>query len=330
MQTKIIYQKLLAELREGRKAAILTKLDSNQDLPITRQLLTENDLEKINSLYLKEQNDGILIEPYYPPTRMVILGGGHIAKSLVEFGAGLGFLITVVDDRPSFANQDRFPQANEIICQSFERCFPFLKLNSATFVIIVTRGHRHDFLCLKEALKYDLAYLGMIGSRRRVKGIKEILLEQGYSGEQLNRLYAPIGLEIGALTPEEIAISILAQIIAVRRLGENKEVQGLEFDQQVIGELAYGLPEPKGVVTVISTKGSVPRKTGAKMIVWPDGRILGSICGGCVEAEAISKAREIIQKGGYQLSRIDLSNEVAEEEGMVCGGMMELLIECCL
>jgi len=199
-----------------------------------------------------------------------------------------------------------------------------LNINKSSFVVIVTRGHRHDMLCLKRTLEYDAGYVGMIGSKRRIKITREQLLNEGYSNEQLDNVNAPIGLDINAVSPEEIAISILAQLISYKR---SKKVNYLEFDNLIIEELAKNTNETRAMATIVLTKGSVPRRAGAKMIIYPDGRILGSIGGGCSEGEVINAARDIIRNGGYKIQKVDMTGDVAEDEGMVCGGIMEVLIE---
>ncbi|NLO96963.1 MAG: xanthine dehydrogenase, partial [Peptococcaceae bacterium] len=265
--------------------------------------------------------------------KLFVLGGGHIAKPLTEFAARVGFAVTVVDDRLSFANKERFPQAEQVICESFERCFDLLQFDPYTYVVIVTRGHRYDLDCLRQVVQRQWAYAGMIGSRRRVKGVKDQLLAEGFDPEVLAKVNAPIGLEIGAITPEEIAISILAQVIGYRRLKEptlgreSEKIGWTEFDREVIEELSKNKDDRKALATVILTKGSVPRRAGAKMLIWPDGRILGSIGGGCSEGMIIRKALDVIAEGGCTIQRIDLTAEIAEEEGMGCGGMMKVLIE---
>lgn len=310
-----IYQSLLELLKTGGKGFLVTRQNGSE---IRKELITKDELKK-------DGRDGhkiILTETFYPEPRLIILGGGHVALPLAQFGAMAGFEVTVVDDRPAFANSARFPEARRVICDSFKNCFPALNLNKSAFLVIVTRGHRYDHLCLRQALKYDLAFLGMIGSRRRAHIIKEQLGEEGYAEEDLVKINTPIGISIGAVTPEEVAVSILAQVISYRR-----QVDWPEFDRAVIEELAKDKMEPKGLVTVVSTKGSSPRKAGAKMIVWPDGRILGSIGGGCSEAEVIGAARGVALNGGHRFYKIDLTGAVAEDEGMVCGGIMEVFIE---
>jgi xanthine dehydrogenase accessory factor len=351
-----VYENLLEELNNGKKTVIITKTGQGKSerYCLTEKALLDGEnvlpgslgyslLEKakealetgsLNVLYSQEPGF-TQVEPYFPEPKLIVLGGGHIALPLVEFAAKSGFKVTVVDDRLSFANSGRFPLAEKVICEGFERCFKLLNLNNSSFVVIVTRGHKHDLLCLKEALKYDTAYVGMIGSKRRVEIVNEQLLDVGYTKEQIQRVKAPIGLEINAVTPEEIAVSILAQVISCRRNRKSSwgnssaKVKWPEFDRSVFEELAKGSKEPKAVATIISTKGSVPRKAGAKMLVYPDGRTLGSIGGGCSEGEVIAASHDIIKNGGYIIKKVDMTGYIAEEEGMVCGGIMEVLIEFC-
>jgi xanthine dehydrogenase accessory factor len=152
------------------------------------------------------------------------------------------------------------------------------------------------------------------------------LESEGYQKEKLDKVYAPIGLEIGAVTPEEIAIAIIAQVINSRRKGSEK-VNWPETDMDVLAELSKEDKDPRALITIISTKGSVPREAGAKMLVWPDGKIVGSIGGGCSEAGVINIARDVIGNKGCQIKDIDMTASIAEEEGMVCGGIMQVLIE---
>ena len=353
-----MYKEIFEKLNIGEKILIVTTLDADQNKPCQTEKVwyTENDLKKLDfvdsinpeimqaiqkasdveeiQVFTTPEQQTIVLEQYFPKPRMVIFGGGHIAKSLCEFGAQLGFSITVIDDRSAFANKDRFPDADHVICESFEKCFDHLQFDPYTYVIIVTRGHRNDLVCLREIAKKTWAYAGMIGSRRRVYAAKEQLIDEGISREVLDKVNTPIGLEIGAVTPEEIAISILGQVISYRRLKkpqlgrESAKISRAEFDCDVIEELSFERNDEKAIATIISAKGSVPRKPGAKMIVWPwDGRILGSIGGGCGEGEVIQTARDVIQNGGCRIQTVDMTGLVAEDEGMVCGGIMKVLIE---
>jgi xanthine dehydrogenase accessory factor len=224
-----------------------------------------------------------------------------------------------------FANRQRFPWADEVICESFDRVFERLGINRSAFVVIVTRGHRHDLDCLRAVLPLETAYVGMIGSKRRVRAAFEQMRAEGFPQEAIDRVHSPIGLKIGARTPEEIAVSILSEVIM------NKRCRGdgswPELDEAVLKELCREMDEPRALVTIISAKGSTPRDPGAKMVVWPDGRILGSIGGGCSESGVISAAYDIIRSGGSAVIDVDLTGDFAEEEGMVCGGVMQVAVE---
>ncbi len=350
---KKTYENLLDSIKDGKKSVLITFLSSSdRNGDITKKLLlTEDNIvteasdldsdiyEKASSSletgelqFLKtNENKAILIEPFFPKPRLIIFGGGHIAKPLVEFGAKVGFSITVIDDRPFFANSSRFPEADEVICKDFKSSFDSLKLRSSDFVVIVTRGHRHDGVVLREILNHSLRYVGMIGSKRRVKGLKEELIKEGFSKTKLDEVNTPIGLDIGAITPEEIAISIIAEVISYRRktlnTKYNKELTWPEFDKDVIEKVCEESEMPKALITIISSKGSVPRKSGAKMIAYFHGRTYGSIGGGCSEAGVLAKARDIMIDKGFLIEHVDMTGDVAEDEGMVCGGVMDILIE---
>lgn len=350
---KNIYQNLLTELNDGNVLALLTFMNptnGNEGGLDRKEIVLKSALEKDTSmdpdlkdhivqafaigtpLMYKDRNKPVLIEPFFPKPRLIILGGGHIAKPLSEFGAKVGFSVLVADDRPSFANSDRFPEADEIICESFEKVFESLKIKESDFVVIVTRGHRHDGICLRNTFNYNPAYMGMISSKRRLQGMMKQLVEEGYPQEKLDKINSPIGLSIGAVTPEEIAISIIAEVISYRRalgikLSNSEKFSWPEFDMEVMDEIHKQSEIPNALVTITQSRGSVPRKAGAKMIVWMDGRTLGSIGGGCSEANIASLARDVILNKGYSMEHVDMTGLVAEDEGMVCGGTIDVLIE---
>lgn len=166
-------------------------------------------------------NSGVqlFINPGLVNPEIIILGGGHIALPLVKIASLLGFRVVVVDDRPEFADNNRFPEADRVICDSFDRAVAGLDIGPGSYPVIVTRGHEHDRDCLREIIKHPAAYIGMIGSRRKVKFVMEQLAKEGIPPEKLAAVFSPIGLDIGAETPEEIALSIMAEIVSVYRGG---------------------------------------------------------------------------------------------------------------
>ncbi len=159
----------------------------------------------------------VFIEAVMPEPAAIIFGAGHISKSLAQVSAMAGFAVTVVDNREAFANRERFPNVEEVIAAEYEDAFEKLNVNSSSYLIIVTRGHRDDMRVLRWAITTEARYIAMIGSKRKVIGVLREFEKEGLPREQFERIYAPMGLEIGAITPEEIAVSVAAEMIAVRR-----------------------------------------------------------------------------------------------------------------
>lgn len=159
----------------------------------------------------------IYIEPIVPTPKVFIFGGGHISLSLAKICALVGFQVAVIDDRPQFANKERFPEAEEVIAEEFSFVLPRLKINRSSYLVIVTRGHAYDQEVLEWALNTEARYLGMIGSRKKIKTVYDNLTAKGIPTEKIQKVHAPVGLNIGALTPEEIAVSIVAEMIQERR-----------------------------------------------------------------------------------------------------------------
>jgi xanthine dehydrogenase accessory factor len=159
----------------------------------------------------------VFIEPVAPQPCAYIFGAGHISKSLSAVATLVGFNTVVIDDRDTFANRARFPEAGQVVAGEYEEIFPTLPVNASSFIVIVTRGHRDDMRVLRWALGTPACYVAMIGSRRKVISVVKELEKEGVAVEHPERLFAPMGLDIGAVTPEEIAVAVAAEMIAVRR-----------------------------------------------------------------------------------------------------------------
>lgn len=192
------------------QAALMTMKDGN---PLTL------------SFELTEREGGLVcggtvlvyIEPNLLEPHLVVLGAGHVGKTLSKLARFTGFRVTVVDDRAEFANQENIPEASALLVSDFERAFDGLRVERNTFIVVATRGHNHDLDAIRAALKTEASYIGLLGSRRK-KGLLFKALEQsGFSEDDTKRIAIPVGLDIGSVTPEEIAVSIMAQIIQRRR-----------------------------------------------------------------------------------------------------------------
>lgn len=352
-----LYSKIVDKVDDNNQFVMLTFLESNdytngsikekilmnkddinnKTIPLNSKIYDGiNNALSIGQIQILNTDDDkiVIIEPFFTKPRLIVFGGGHISKPLCEFASRVGFSVTVIDDRPYFANSLRFPEAEKVICEDFKKSFEQITFNENDFVVIVTRGHKHDGLVLRNVVNNNLKYLGMIGSKRRVKGMMEELISEGFSKEALDKVHSPIGLDIDAITPDEIAISIVSQLISFKNKNiinnkERKHYNG-EFDEDVISKVNSNDNTLKALLTILSSKGSVPRKAGAKMIAYVDGRTIGSIGGGCSEAEVLNTARSMILNNDvnkYSIEHVDMTGEVAESIGMVCGGTMEVLIE---
>ena len=159
----------------------------------------------------------IFIEPVLPPAVLYIFGAGHVAHSLYKTAANAGFDVRVSDDRESYASRERFPEAREVIATDFDEAMSRLNPGETSYIVIVTRGHRDDMRVLRWAVQTRARYIGMIGSKRKTITIFRELLKEGIPENLFERVHAPVGLDIGAITPEEIAVAITAELIAVRR-----------------------------------------------------------------------------------------------------------------
>ncbi|HEU4558082.1 MAG TPA: XdhC family protein, partial [Longimicrobium sp.] len=172
----------------------------------------------------------IYVEPHRPPPELVIVGAGHIARPLCTVGALLGFRVTVLDDRPEFATRERFPEAAEVRRADFSDPFRGVPIGPQTYLVLVTRGHKYDYEALVDVLRRPVhpAYVGMVGSRRRTRAALEQVVREGIDPARIAAVRAPIGLDIRAETPGEIAVSIAAELVQVRRGGSGRPLRETE------------------------------------------------------------------------------------------------------
>lgn len=222
--TAALYAALAEELGAGRECLLATDMEGpDRDLrPRSRRLIREGealqDFPRPGRLprLLREGGGLRLLEPFAPPHALHLAGAGHVSFFTARLAASAGFQVTVLDDREEFANRERFPEASEVrVIPDFEACFAE-GLGPRDFAAILTRGHLHDRTVLSRALKTNAGYIGMIGSRKKRAAVYAVLRKEGFARADLDRVHCPIGLSIGAETPEEIAVSIVGELIKVR------------------------------------------------------------------------------------------------------------------
>jgi xanthine dehydrogenase accessory factor len=177
----------------------------------------------------------VFVEPILPQPTLYLFGGGHVSMAVAKTAEQAGFAICVIDDREAFANRERFPMAGEVFT-TYENAFEKISPNASSYLVIVTRGHKEDMRVLAWAVRTNARYIGMIGSKRKVISVYKALEKEGHRAEEFARVYAPMGLQIGALSPEEIAVSIVAELIAVRRNAEHAAHKKLQMDTLSVAE----------------------------------------------------------------------------------------------
>lgn len=252
-----VYEELAATRRTGRKAALATIVNVEGSIPSFRsaKMLVREDGSIVGTIgggcteaevwqaakdviesetpQMLDFNLGqdaaydeglicggrlkVYVEPILPQPGAILFGGGHISKSLSKIATQAGFRTVVVDNREAYANAERFPEAVATYAEEYEDAFELLAVNPASYLIIVTRGHRDDMRVLRWAVDQDVRYIGMIGSRRKTTEVVKSLLEEGVSLDALRRIHAPMGLDIGASLPEEIAVAVVAEMVYQRR-----------------------------------------------------------------------------------------------------------------
>ena len=264
----------------------------------------------IAALLEGEQDVSVLQKEWFSPQPGLILcGGGHVSREVAAFAHRLDFSVTVIDDRPEAVTRERFPSAEKRICDSYNNLKNHLEEDAC--YVVVTPDHKADLQCVSTILPTGYRYLGMIGSRKKVASTRENLKNAGFSQEQIDSIFAPIGLPIGAVTPAEIALSIMGQIVR-----EKNKTHAASADKALLET-----KEP-GMLCVITEKhGSAPRGVGSMMFVGQD-KVLGSIGGGEPEYLAICHAKE---QPGFDRKEYTLNNTAANGLDMICGGRITVL-----
>ena len=273
-------------------------------------------------------DDRVFAELLGNEKKLVICGAGHVSMPVIDIAKMMGFHVTAIDDRENFIQNALDHGADEGICSGFEAALYAIPGDPDTFFLIVTRGHLSDSECLLSIVKKPRAYVGMIGSRRKVGLVRQMLADSGIAQDIIDSVHMPVGLDIGAETPEEIAVSIMAEIIEVK----NKKRKSGGIPADVMSGLMSAGRGRAVLATIVSKKGSSPRTPGTRMLISGDGSITGTIGGGLAEALIMERAAEMLKnrKNGPEkpvMVYVDMSGKEVADEGMICGGAVEVLLE---
>lgn len=227
-----LFQKLAERSNDGLESILATRTDRNnitdklvfdkennlltgnlENIPV----IPESVIQKFVPVMQKVEDFIWIFEPIEGRTPLYIFGGGHVGKAVAKIAGSTGFNVTIVDDRIEYSNKEKYPDADQTICIPFRNIYDNLHISNKSYVVIVTRGHNYDELVLEQVLKFKPKYIGMIGSKRKVLVSYKNLMTKGIEEARLKNIYAPVGLDIGAISVEEIAVSIVAEMVSVRR-----------------------------------------------------------------------------------------------------------------
>ena len=263
----------------------------------------------VASLLRLEQDASLVRKEWFcPQPKLILCGGGHVSREVAAFASRLDFSVTVLDERAEAVTHERFPTA-ERICDSYENLGKYLEEDAC--YVVVTPDHKADLQCVSTILPTRYRYLGMIGSRKKVASTMENLKNAGFTQEQMDSIFAPIGLPIGAVTPAEIALSILSQIVQ-----EKNKTHAASIDKALLE-----VKEPGMLCIILEKHGSAPRGVGSMMFVGQD-KVLGSIGGGEPEYLAMCHAKE---NPGFAIREYTLNNTAPNGLDMICGGRIKVL-----
>jgi len=269
----------------------------------------------------------VFAERFGAVPQLVVCGGGHVAAAVVRFAKLLGLPVLAMDDREEYAQKLQEAGADTVLCKPLEEALAQVPGGAETYFIVVTRAHAFDVVCLKQILKKTAAYVGMMGSRSRATLVRRQLLKQGIDAERVEALHAPIGLPIGSQTAEEIALSILAQIVSIK----NARPQTEGFSPALLRamENADASREKAVLAVIIARHGSTPREVGSKMLIRQDGSITGSVGGGIMEHRTILAAREMLGEKATEQRVVSFSADGKNDDAALaaCGGSMELFLK---
>ena len=263
----------------------------------------------------------ILCERIDAAPRLYLCGGGHVAVCVAKVAKLSGFAVTVIDERRDFANRERFPTVEEIRTVPYGVGLKAIPGKESPYFVLVTRSHHDDQACLEQILRRPAAYIGMIGSGTKIQTIFSHLLQMGFTKEQLDSIHAPIGIPIGAKTPEEIAVSIVAQLIQAKNAPGGDTGWNAALVRALKEHGARG-----AMCTLVDKRGSTPRGPGARMFVSADGGLYGTLGGGFGEKSAYDLALEAMRTGARGLYHCAMNDPGETKEHAQSDGEIDVLI----
>jgi len=254
---------------------------------------------------------------------LVVCGAGHVGAACIRAASSLDMHITAIEDRPEFADIAREAGAHEVICGNYTEALDAIPGGENYYFLAMSRAHAFDEVCLDSILRKEFAYVGMLGSAGKINKIRTDLEKKGIPADVFGMVHTPVGLDISANTPEEIAIAVMAEIISIKNTGK---VITKSFDHEQLDAILSDKGEPV-LVTLIRKITASPRDPGTKMLITSSGEKWGTIGGGAAEAQAVRIAKERVNDQGFKCEVIRVGDEELSADGMVCGGVIDVLFE---
>lgn len=303
-----------AVFRREENGNVLLYRDNNFPSGLSGEICT---LQAEQTGILEKGGTKVFLERISGRRKLVICGAGHVGLALVRLGIMTGFEVTVIEDRKEYADRARDAGAHHVICSPFTEALEGISGDLITAFAVMTREHLHDVECLRQILGKPYAYTGMMGSRSRTEQVRQQMLEEGFDARKVEQLHMPIGIPIGSRTPEEIAVSVCAELIREMNAADPGENSPPGMKEELAGR-------PQGVLAMIVEKnGEAPRRAGTKMLVRSDGSFLGTVGGGTAEAVILKTAGQMIREGKRESRLVRVS---MKKGNMYCGGEITVFL----
>lgn len=338
---KDFFKGIQAVLQNGGRGLVLSSLDEercdkvilsgkeivwrNEDCRLKKEWLEDQRLQKLMQCEQSQvvELDGVrwLLEILKPEARLIICGAGHVALACLRMAKLLGMDVTVLEDREEYAQAAEEAGADRVICKPFREAIRELENTDSCKYLVMTRAHKMDQDCLEEIFRKPYSYVGMLGSPKKIAALRSNLVQAGIEEAHFEKLHSPVGLEIGAKTPAEIGVSVMAELIQLQNSGEE---EASSYSREMLGRQALH-PAAGILCTLVDNGGGSPRNPGTKMLVYSQENRIGTIGGGVLEGTAIREAVKMLEEGMER--KIIHSGVDGNDSGMACCRNAEVLLE---
>lgn len=338
---KNFFKGINAVLQNGGRGLVLSSLDEergdkvilsgkeivwrNEDCRLKKEELENQRLQELMQCEQSQivELDGVrwLLEILKPEARLIICGAGHVALACLRMAKLLGMDVTVLEDREEYAKQAEEAGADRVVCKPFREAIRELENTDNCKYLVMTRAHKMDQDCLEEIFRKPYSYVGMLGSPKKIAALRSNLVQAGIEEVHFEKLHSPVGLEIGAKTPAEIGVSVMAELIQLQNSGEE---EASSYSREMLGRQALH-PAAGILCTLVDNGGGSPRNPGTKMLVYSSDDRIGTIGGGVLEGTAIREAVKMLEEGMER--KIIHSGVDGDDSGMACCRNAEVLLE---